>query len=85
LTDCGGCRWDTNRKVPMRFRIIAIGAVSAFLLAGCFGPDDSKKPWMAHDQKCEQLGFKRGTPEHINCRFEQARQAIPGGGEPGTD
>jgi hypothetical protein len=65
--------------------IAAIATVSASLLAGCFGLDDSKKPWIAHDQKCEQLGFKRGTPEHINCRFEQARQATPRGGAPGTD
>jgi hypothetical protein len=34
-------------------------------------------------QKCEQLGFKRGTPEHINCGFEQAHQAAPRGGEQG--
>jgi hypothetical protein len=65
--------------------IAAIAAASASLLAGCFGPDDSKKPWIAHDRKCEQLGFKRGTPEHINCRFEQARQATPRGGAPGTE
>jgi hypothetical protein len=39
--------------------IFAVPAVSAPLLGGCFGPDDSKKPWMAHSQKCEQLGFKR--------------------------
>jgi hypothetical protein len=64
--------------------ITAMAAVSASLLAGC-GPDDPKKPWMAHDHKCEQLGFKQGTPEHINCRFEQARQATPLGGAPGTD
>jgi hypothetical protein len=65
-------------------RITAIAAVSAPLLAACFGPDDSKRPWIAHDQKCEQLGFKRGTAEHINCRFEQARQATPRGGAPGV-
>jgi hypothetical protein len=76
LTDWGSCRLIS---------IAAIAAVSAPLLAGCFGPEDSKKPWMAHDRKCEQLGFKQGTPELINCRFEQARQAAPRGGEPGTD
>jgi hypothetical protein len=55
--------------------IVAVAAVSAPLLGGCFGPDDSKKPWMAHSQKCEQLGFKRGTPEDTKCRFELARHA----------
>jgi hypothetical protein len=75
----------TNRKAPIRLgNITAIAAVSAPLLAGCFGSDDSKK-LSAQDRKCEQLGFKRGTPEHINCRFEQARQATPRGGEAGTD
>jgi len=76
LTDCGG-GWFA--------RIAVIAAVTAPLIAGCLGPDDSKNPWMAHDHKCEQLGFQRGTPEHINCRFEHARQATPRGGEPGTD
>jgi hypothetical protein len=62
--------------------IIAVAAVSTPLLAGCFGQEDSKKPWMVHDQKCEQLGFKRGTPEHANCRLELARQATPRAGVP---
>jgi hypothetical protein len=62
--------------------IVAVAAVSAPLLGGCFGPDNSKKPWMAHSQKCEQLGFKRGTPEHAKCQFELARQATPRGGAP---
>jgi hypothetical protein len=52
--------------------IVAVAAVSAPLLGGCFGPDNSKKPRMAHCQKCEQLGFKRGTPEHAKCQFELA-------------
>jgi hypothetical protein len=62
--------------------IIALAAVSTPLLAGCLGQDYSKKPWMVHDQKCEQSGFKRGTPEHANCRLELARQATPRGGVP---
>jgi hypothetical protein len=62
--------------------VVAVAAVSAPLLGGCFGPDDSKKPWMAHSQKCEQLGFKRGTPEHTKCRFELARHATPRGSAP---
>jgi hypothetical protein len=65
--------------------VIPIAAASAVLLLGCFPGDSSTKPLAAHSQKCEQLGFTRGTPEHINCRFEQARQAAPRGGEPGTD
>lgn len=67
LTDCGGCRLTL---------IASIAVVSAPLLGACFGSDDSKKPWMAHDQKCEQVGFKQGTPERINCRFETG---APGG------
>jgi hypothetical protein len=57
--------------------IVIVAAVSASLLAACFGPDDSKNHWTAHEGKCEQLGFKRGTPEHINCRFELARAVTP--------
>jgi hypothetical protein len=30
---------------------------------------------MAHDQHCEELGFKRGTSEHAQCRLELARRA----------
>jgi hypothetical protein len=60
--------------------IIAVAAVSAPLLASC--SDYSKKPWMAHDQQCEQLGFKRGTPEHAKCRLQLARLATPRGGAP---
>jgi outer membrane murein-binding lipoprotein Lpp len=62
--------------------VIAVAVVSTTLLAGCFGQANSKKPWMVHDQKCEQLGFKRGTAEHVNCRLELARQATPRGGAP---
>ena len=40
--------------------IIAVAAASAPLLASCSGSDYSKTPWMAHDQQCEKLGFKRG-------------------------
>jgi hypothetical protein len=58
--------------------IIAIAAVSAPLLASC-SSDYSKEPWMAHNQKCEQLGFARGTPEHDRCRIELAREATPQG------
>jgi hypothetical protein len=62
--------------------IIAVAAVSAPLLASCSGSDSSEKPWMAHDQKCGQLGFKRGTPEHAKCRLELARLATPRGSAP---
>jgi hypothetical protein len=70
-------------ELPVRLSsIVALAAVSTPLLAGCLGLDDSKKPWMVHDQKCEQLGFKRGTQEHANCRLELARHATPRGGAP---
>jgi hypothetical protein len=86
MTDRGGCRWGTSLELPMRLTsIIAVAAVSTPLLVGCFGQEDSKKPWMVHDQKCEQLGFKRGTPEHANCRLELARQATPRGGVAAPD
>jgi hypothetical protein len=61
---------------------IAVAAVSAPLLTSCSGSDYSKKPWMVYGQKCEQLGFKPGTPEHAKCRFELARKATPRGGAP---
>jgi hypothetical protein len=62
---------------------IAIATVSAPLFAGCFAVDhDPRKPLAAHDQKCEQLGFKRGTPDHSNCRVEQARETTPLGATP---
>jgi hypothetical protein len=61
--------------------IIAVATVSAPLLASC-GLDYSKKPWMAYDRTCEQLGFKRGTPEHAKCRLELARDATPRGSAP---
>jgi hypothetical protein len=78
MADHSGCRWGTSLELPMRLTsIIAVAAVST-LLASCFGREDSKKPWMVHDQ----LGFKRGTPEHANCRLELARQATPRGGVP---
>jgi hypothetical protein len=62
--------------------IIVVGVVSAPLLRSCLSPEDSKKPWMAHDQKCEQLGFKRGTQEHTRCRLQLAREATPRGSVP---
>jgi hypothetical protein len=62
--------------------IIAVAIVSVPLLRGCLGSDDSKKPWMAHDQKCEQLGLKRGTAEHTHCRLELAREGTPRGSAP---
>jgi hypothetical protein len=81
LTDYGDCRRETDRKTPMRLAsITAIAAVSAPLLASCL--DDSKKPWMAFDRKCEQLGFKRGTPEHAKCSLELSRYATPRGSPP---
>jgi hypothetical protein len=63
---------------------IAIAAVSAVLLSGCFPGDNSAKPLAAHGKKCEQLGFTRGTPEHANCRLERAREATPRGASPAT-
>jgi hypothetical protein len=62
-----------------RIGIIAVAAVSALLLASCFGSDFSKK---AYDQQCGQLGFKQGTAEHAKCRLELAREATPRGGAP---
>jgi hypothetical protein len=62
--------------------IIAVAIISAPLLRGCMSSDYSKKPWMAHDQKCEHLGLKRGTPEHTNCRLKLAREATPRGSAP---
>jgi hypothetical protein len=64
--------------------IIAVAAVSAPLLASCSGSDYSQEPWMAHNQKCEQLGFTRGTPEHDKCRLELAREATPQGASRAT-
>jgi hypothetical protein len=61
--------------------IIAVAAVSAPLLASC-GLDYSEKPWAAYDQRCEQLGFKRGTPEHTKCGLELSRYATPRGSTP---
>jgi hypothetical protein len=55
--------------------ILVVAVVSAPLLKICLGSDDCNKPWMARDQKCEQLGFKRGTPEHTKCRLELTREA----------
>jgi hypothetical protein len=62
--------------------IIVVAVLSTPLLRSCVGPDDSKKTWMAHDQKCERLGFKRGTPDHTKCRFQLAREATPRGSAP---
>lgn len=61
--------------------IIAVAAVSAPLLVSC-NSEHSKKPWMAYDRRCEQLGFKRDTPEHTKCRLELARQETPRGSAP---
>jgi hypothetical protein len=49
--------------------VIAAAAVSAPLLMSC-NSEDSEEPWMAYNQKCEQLGFKRGTREHDKRRLE---------------
>ena len=57
--------------------ILVVAIVSAPMLRSCLGSDDFKKPWMVHDRKCEQLGFKRGSLEHTNCRLELARAATP--------
>jgi hypothetical protein len=64
--------------------LLALAPASAVLLSGCFPVDDSKKPLAAHDKKCEQLGFKRGTPDHSNCRLERARETTPRGASPAT-
>ena len=62
---------------------IVIATVSALPLGSCFGGDhDPRKPLATHDQKCEQLGYKRGTPDHANCRVEQARELTPRGATP---
>jgi hypothetical protein len=69
----------------MRLTIsIAIAAASLSLLAGCFTADDSGKRLAAHDKKCEQMGFTKGTPGHANCRLERAREATPRGAAPAT-
>ncbi len=64
--------------------VIAIVVGSAPLLAGCFAADDSLKPLAAQGQKCEQMGFRRGTPEYANCRFELAHQTNPRATTPTT-
>ena len=64
--------------------VVAIAVGSALLCAGCFPADDASKPLAAHTRQCEQLGLKRGTPEHANCRLELARQANPRGVTPAT-
>jgi hypothetical protein len=72
-------------EVSVRLMVlILIAAASAVLLSGCFSADDSAKPLAAHSQKCEQLGFMRGTPEYANCRLERAREATPRGASPAT-
>jgi hypothetical protein len=65
----------------MRLIGIIAAAVSAPLLTSC-NSKYSEEPWMAYNQKCEQLGFKRGTQEHDKCRLELARQETPRGGAP---
>jgi hypothetical protein len=75
-----------NRRYPMRLTIaILVATVSALLLAGCFAADDSKKPLAAYSQRCEQQGFRQGTPEHAQCRLELARLANPRGATPATE
>jgi hypothetical protein len=64
--------------------VIAIVIASAPLFAGCFTTDDFREPLAAQDHKCEQMGFKRGTSEYLNCRFELARLMNPRGTTPGT-
>ena len=83
LTDRGSCRWGASREVSVQLiGIIAVAAASTHLLASCSGSDYSKTPWMAHDQQCEKLGFKRGTEERVKCRLELARLATPRGSAP---
>ncbi len=65
--------------------VIAIVVGAAPLFVGCFTADDSRKQLAVHSQQCEQLGLKRGTPEHANCRLELARQANPRGVTPATE
>jgi hypothetical protein len=79
------CSVWAQPEIPVRLTfVIAIAVASAVLLPGCFPGDNSSKPLVAHNQKCEQLGFARGTPEHANCRFERAREATPRGASPAT-
>jgi hypothetical protein len=40
--------------------IIAVAVVLAPLLTSC-SSEYSEEPWMAYNQRCEQLGFKRGS------------------------
>jgi len=63
--------------------IIAAAAVSAPLLTSCTS-EYSEEPWMAYNQKCEQLGFRRGTQDHDKCRIELARQDTPQGASRAT-
>jgi hypothetical protein len=62
--------------------IIAVAVVST-PLTSC-SSEHSKKPWMAYDRRCEQLGLKRGTQEHDKCRIELARQETPRGSAPAS-
>jgi hypothetical protein len=54
---------------------------------GPFGQDDSKKPWMMHDQKCERLGFKRALQNTLIAAWNKpARRRHKGAYRPaGSD
>ncbi len=76
-------RTGAKAEIPVRLTIvIAIVAVPSVLLSGCSPGDKSTKPLAAHNKKCEQLGFKRDTPEYAKCRLERAREATPRGASP---
>jgi hypothetical protein len=64
---------------------ISVVAVSLPLLTGCFTGDGYSGKLASHDQKCEQSGFKQGTPEYANCRLEHARETIPRATAPAPD
>jgi hypothetical protein len=68
---------------PMRLTsIVAVAAVSAPLLGGCFGPADSKKPWMPHSQEAGAVTVARGETlaERGSCRWETSREVSEGVG-----
>jgi hypothetical protein len=46
--------------------LIAVAAVSAPLLGSC-NSEHSKKPWMAYDRRCEQLGVLSGPVWRLVC------------------
>jgi hypothetical protein len=68
----------------MRLSIVIAIVIALAPFAGCLIADDSRSPLAAQDHNCQQMGFKRGTSEYSNCRFELARQMNPRGTTPAT-